>query len=1033
MRLRRIWLLGTVASCAVACFSAPTALGASFGVEKFVAANCTATHEACGEEEIKLGPLVYSFPKEPSLAEAKEAGYTQAAGHPAVGITAFKINTEGEFPNAAPADAAAGGIVTHVRTDVSPGVSTNPNAVAKCTFAEFGAEALPGSGLYPAPTCAAASEIGENKVVVWTGPEPFPKGGDVPLHGKVYNLVQPEGLASDFGVALELPKESTEAKLKAIFHGTQPAIEEAQYFAHTLIEGGVEWAGDYHDYYESKISPELPLIASRLSLIGDKGTTGNGGFITNPSNCAGPGPATTNTVTLKSVASQEGARMYTAPIGTEGCNGALPFATVSFDPTFAIAPENKQSDQPTGVIAELAVPHSTSPAEIDSSQLKDASITLPEGMTLSPSAAHGLEACTPAQARIHSKVAGMGCPAASILGSDTLTVPQLEGTLEGSVYLGGPESGPITGPPYTVYVDAESARYGISVRLEGKVVPNETTGRVTVNFLNNPEQPFSNLVMHFKPGALAPIANPLTCGTATTEASFTPYTSSLGVRPLVTPFTVDSNNAGGACAAPLPFTLAQSTSSVPATGGAATNFTLNLARSDGQQYLSKVSATLPPGLVGKIPAVPLCPEPQASLGTCTSTSQIGTAVTTVGSGPTPVQFSGPVYLTGPTNGAPYGMTTVVNAAIGPFSLGNVIVRSSIEVNPFTARITVSSGVPTIHAGIPLRLKALTVAINRQGFLVNPTNCGALTTNTTLGSSFGASQVLATPFQATGCSSLAFKPKFTSSSNAKTSRANGAALFVKVGYPSGTQANIKSVLVTIPKQLPSRNSTLKNACPEGTFNANPYACPSNSKVGGATVTTPVLPEKVSGPAYFVSHGGAAFPDLDLVLKGSGVEVILVGNTNIKNGITTSKFATLPDVPVTAFEMNLPTGKNSALGAVANLCKQSLVMPTTITAQNGKVIKQNTKIAVSGCPVTLVSRAARGSKAIVTVRVPSAGRVSGGGAGLKTVYKHPSKSQNVTLEVPLSTSSRPFNAQVRVGFVPKAKGQKSSSFRTTVVFG
>jgi hypothetical protein len=1024
MRLRRIWLLGTVA-CAVAGFSAPAALGAGFGVEGFVAANCSTGHENCGEETV--GP--YSLPKEPTKAEAEVQAYTQAGGHVPFGITHFKVATTGtSVPNLVP-----NGVVTHIRTDVAPGLSTNPTAVPQCTMEQFGlAEAVPGTGFYAEPKCAPNTKVGVNKVIVYAG-----EAGDVPLGGLVYNLVQPEGRASDFGVALELPKLLTGAVLNKAFKEKpignptlEKELEEGQYFAHTFIEGGIEWgkeangtnAGDYHDYFEINVSPTLPLISSRLVF---EGRSGEGDFITNATSCPG------NSTTTLHLTDSEGttvSKAYTPPIGLSGCN------LVPFEPSFSLAPEAKgtQSDQPDGITTELAVPHNPSAEAIDSSQLRTGSFTLPEGMTLNPSAAHGLEACTPAQARIHSSVFGSACPAKSEIASASLEVPDLPpGSLTGSVYLGGPESGPITASPYTIYLVANSTRYGISVRLQGEAVPNEVTGRLTTTFAENPEQPFSNLVLSFTHGALAPIANPLVCGVATTTTSLVPYSGQATMSPL-SMFTVDGNGAGGACASPLPFSLTQTTSAVPATGGAATNFSLNLGRTDGQQYLSKVSTILPAGLVGKIPAVPLCPEPQATLGTCSSTSQIGTAITTVGSGPTPVQFSGPVYLTGPTGGAPFGMTTVINAAIGPFSLGNVVVRSRIEVNQFTARVTVSGEVPTIHAGIPLRMKTLTVAINRQGFLVNPTNCGALSTNTVLGSSLGASQALATPFQATGCSSLAFKPTFTASSNAKTSRANGAALFVKVGYPSGTQANIKSVLVTVPKQLPSRNSTLKNACLEAVFNANPYSCPSNSKVGGATVTTPTLPEKVTGPAYFVSHGGAAFPDLDLVLKGSGVTVILVGNTNIKNGITTSNFASLPDVPVSAFEMNLPTGKNSALGAVTNLCKQSLIMPTTITAQNGKVIKQNTKISVSGCPVTIVSRAARGSKAIVTVRAPAAGRVSGGGPGLKTVYKHPGKSQNVTLEVPLSTSSRPFSARVRVGFIPKAKGQKSSSVTTTVVF-
>jgi hypothetical protein len=859
----------------------------------------------------------------------------------------------------------------------------------------------------------AGTEIGINKVIVYLGPSATPK--DAPLEGKVYNVVQPNGLSSLFAVALELPEAFT---------------GHAGLVAHTLIEGHVEWAGNYHDYYEINVSPTIPLIASRLSLFGNRGTTGNGGFITNPSVCEGPGSATTNTVTLKSSASQEGVRTYITPIGTEGCLGEAPFTAPPFEPGFKLSAATTQSDQPDGITAELAVPHNPLPTELDSSQLDTASITLPEGMTLSPSAANGLKACTPTEIGIKTR-GPVTCPPESKLGEVTLTVPDLPAgePLQGNIYLGGGE--PITKPPYTVYLDAESARYGVSVRLQGTVTPDETTGRLTTVFSKNPEQPFSNLKLSFNGGALAPIANPLVCGTAKTETSLVPYTGTAAKSPF-SEFTVDGNGKGGACASPLPFSLAQSTSSVPTTGGSPTNFTLNVTRDDGQQYLSKISAALPLGLVGKIPAVPLCPEPQASLGTCAAESQIGTASTTVGSGPTPVRFTGPVFLTGPTGGGPYGMTTVINAAAGPFSLGNVVARTGIFVDPNTARVTVAGDIPTIHAGIPLRLKTLTVAINRQGFLINPTNCGALATNTTLTSSFGATQALSTGFQATNCSSLAFGPKFGATSNAKTSRANGAALVTHINFPSGTQANIKSVRVTVPKQLPSRLSTLKNACLEAVFKANPNSCPSNSRVGTARVKTPVLPGQLIGPAFFVSHGGAAFPDLDLVLSGDGVTVILVGNTNISKGVTTTTFASNPDVPFSGFELNLPTGPNSAVAAVGNLCKQSLVMPTTITAQSGKVIKQNTAVTVSACPVTVVSSHTKGNKAVVTVKAPAAGRVSGGGSNLKTIYKHPGKAQKVTLEVPLRTSVRPLTVRVRVGYVPKSKKEKTSVAYATVRF-
>jgi hypothetical protein len=306
-----------------------------------------------------------------------------------------------------------------------------------------------------------------------------------------------------------------------------------------------------------------------------------------------------------------------------------------------------------------------------------------------------------------------------------------------------------------------------------------------------------------------------------------------------------------------------------------------------------------------------------------------------------------VYLTGPYNGAPYGLSIPVRAVAGPFDLGTVVTRVGINVDPYSARVVATSALPTIVGGVPLRLRTIGVAVTRPHFLFNPTNCGVLGTDTTLTSTLGTMQSLSSPFQATNCGALPFKPKFTASSNAKTSRPKGASFTVKVGYPKGAQANIKSVFVSLPKHLPSRLSTLSKACLAAAFEGNPFSCPSASFVGSVRVKTPVLPDMLTGPAIFVSHGAAAFPDLDLVLKGDGVTVILVGNTNIARGITTSNFASIPDVPVSSFEVKLPTGPYSALAAFGNLCKQKLTMPTTITAQNGKVIKQNTKISVSGC--------------------------------------------------------------------------------------
>jgi hypothetical protein len=302
----------------------------------------------------------------------------------------------------------------------------------------------------------------------------------------------------------------------------------------------------------------------------------------------------------------------------------------------------------------------------------------------------------------------------------------------------------------------------------------------------------------------------------------------------------------------------------------------------------------------------------------------------------------------------------------------------------------SDPLPTMLDGIPLQLRVVNVTIDRPEFVFAPTNCSKLQVTGRLSSSEGMSAAVASPFQVTNCASLAFKPKFTVSTSGKTSKANGASLKVKLAYPNapqGAEANIRSVKVDLPKQLPSRLTTLQKACTAAQFEANPAGCPAASIVGHARATTPLLPVPVEGPAYFVSHGGEAFPSLILVLQGYGVTVELVGTTFIsKAGITSSTFKTVPDVPVGSFELTLPQGRFSALTANGNLCKatktvsvrrrvarrvhgrvvhvrrtvkqtvpQPLLMPTGFVAQNGAQFSQTTKIAVTGCPKVKAKKA------------------------------------------------------------------------------
>ncbi len=493
------------------------------------------------------------------------------------------------------------------------------------------------------------------------------------------------------------------------------------------------------------------------------------------------------------------------------------------------------------------------------------------------------------------------------------------------------------------------------------------------------------------------------------------------------------------CPSPVPFVLSQSTQNSSVNAGAYTSYTFNLGRADGQQYLSGIKTILPAGLVGAIPSVTLCGEPQAATGECPAASQIGVAAVAVGAGGEPYGFSGPVFMTGPYNGAPFGLSIPVEAAAGPFDLGRVVTRVAISVDEHTGRVIATSSLPVIVGGVPLRLRSVSVAVNRKNFLFNPTNCGALATETALTSTLGASQSLASPFLLSNCSALAFKPSFKAGTSAKTSKLNGASLRVTVGQ-GAHEANMRSVFAQLPKQLPSRLTTLQKACPESVFTANPVNCrPLGSEVGTASAVTPVLAGKLTGPAFLVSHGGQAFPDLDLVLEGDGVKVILTGNTKITKGITSSTFAAVPDVPVAGFELNLPTGPHSALTAIGNLCLKPLLMPTTITAQNGKVIKQNTRISVSGCGVRILSRRVRGHKLILVLRTLGGGLITVKGNRLRGASRRVKRSATVTFKLALTRGGlrslrrhHRLKVTVRVGFRPSQKGALRSAASTSVTF-
>jgi hypothetical protein len=527
---------------------------------------------------------------------------------------------------------------------------------------------------------------------------------------------------------------------------------------------------------------------------------------------------------------------------------------------------------------------------------------------------------------------------------------------------------------------------------------NEATGQLETTFTETPELPFTDLKIAFSGGAQAALATPTGCGTYATTSDFTPWTTPFGedIFPS-SAFRVTGGPGGGPCpSSPLPFAPSLIAGATTDQAGGYTDFSLLLQRGDGQQRIERLQFKAPAGLGGMLSTVPLCGEPQAGKGECSSASQIGHASVASGPGPYPLVIpqpgdpESPIYLTGLYEGAPFGLSIVTHVIAGPFNLGTIVTRARIEIDPHTAQITVTTDpLPQVVAGVPTDLRLINSVIDRPGFMFNPTNCDASSfSGTAWGTpppgvgSPGATAPISSHFQVGSCRGLEFAPKFTVSTSGRTSKANGASLTARVSYPSapqGTQANIGSVKVELPKQLPSRLTTLQKACTNAQFEANPAGCPPASFIGHAVVHTPELPVPLEGPAIFVSHGGEAFPSLTMVLQGDGVTIDLVGSTFInKQSVTSTTFKTVPDAPFSTFELTLPQGPNSALAANGDLCAStrtvlvkkkvtvkvrgrkrrvtrrvrealpgSLVMPNEFVAQNGAVLHQTTKIDVTGC--------------------------------------------------------------------------------------
>jgi len=942
--------------------------------------------------------------KEPCSAETPDLFFTQAGGHPPIGFTQYIIRHDEVGPTPFGTlkpieEPIADRTIKTLRVDLPPGLTVNPQATEKCAREDFETkvETEPGKFVQQ-PNCPAGSIVGVEEVtlVVNTAnavpaPPPAPAGTFLP---KGF-VIQPNPAAGTKVPVYNIEPEPGEPARFGFVIAFQRVV---------FLETEVAWENDFHESFTIELpGPSAPFstLKSRLVNFGqDAGnqsgaTSGDGTYITNPTTCFDPDQYPTLYSTWFRAHSY-GEENPTFPAGSTPFEAKLPEGMqatgcdrVPFDPTVEVNAGTTAVDSPAPATVTTKLPFD--PAKeggevrndgkegISQSHVRKAEVSLPQGMGLNPAGAQGLVACTDAQFKKGVRVYDNECPAASKIGTVEVDSPPLAELLTGDVYVGTQNSNnPESGDLYRILIEAKNKNEGIAARLVGRVKANSTTGDLTAEIYDDlkgeftdqpaglPQVPFEEIRLHFN-GGKDVLTSPSVCSSSSTSL-FEPWARPGELKKVNSSVTLSTDPTGGACPKTLAerkFTPSYKANTDSTKAGAYSPFHVRIGRRDGEQELKVVDVTLPQGLTGKLAGIPYCPEAAIAAATgksgaaeranpsCSGESNIGKVTTKSGSGANPLQLGGLAYLAGPYKGAPLSMVTITPAVAGPFDLGTVVVRVALHVDPETAQIrAVSDPIPHVFGGAKLDIRAIDIDVDRNKFMLNPTNCkaqatagtinggGADPTNAALFSSYGVTD----PFQASECNKLAFKPKLKIQLFGGTVRNKYPRLKAVLTARKG-DANMARTAVTMPRSLFLEQGHIGTVCTRPQLAA--HDCPKASVYGKAWAKSPLLSKKLKGKVYLVSSNNE-LPDLLVDLRGQ-VDIHLRGVISSSNGGgLKTVFRKVPDVPVSKFVLNMKGGKKSLLVNSQNTCAKPQRAIVKMKGQNGKKKNNNRqKLNIVSC--------------------------------------------------------------------------------------
>jgi hypothetical protein len=875
----------------------------------------------------------------------------QAGARPLRAVAAFDFNRKRIFPSffggqqypmLDPIDT-----VRTITTELPRGFLGNPGAIARCDQRDFTAGFFIGGGTACPPSSqAGVLQVAQQSPLTLSSP---PVINTVP----VYNLDPPKRALADFGVQLADRWAHIYASLDPSDYSVVVRVpninEELPIHYQRLILWG-DPSDPIHD--GARFNPEAQ--ATGAPFEGERRP-----FLSLPTECGVPGQSRFD---LFSWAEADDGPIHdgphlTDPVELTGCD------QLEFEPTIDVKPTTNLADAPAGLEFEMQIPQSEDVNGLATAHLRDAVVTLPEGMTVNPPSADGLGACSMAQVGIGANAVPNGssvtCPGSSKLGTLEAESPAVEHPLKGEVFLAEQGANPF-GSLIALYLVISDPETGVLVKLPGRVDPDPVTGQLTATFRDNPQLPVEELRLKFFEGPHAALKTPDSCGAHTTTSTLTPWSSPEGAdaKPSSS-FELTQGPAGGAClpdGGAAPNSPSFTAGTLDPTAKAFTPFTLKLARADGTQRLAAIDTTLPKGLLAKLAGTTYCPDAalasaaaksgrgERAFPSCPASSHVGAVNVGAGAGSTPLYVQGQAYLAGPYKGAPLSLAIVTPAVAGPFDLGTVVVRTALHVNSESAQVhAVSDELPHILQGIPLNVRSISLTMGRPEFTLNPTSCDPMSIDGSALSLFGQGAPLSSPFQVGECGLLGFKPKLSIRLKGDTKRGGHPALTAVVKARPG-DANIARASVALPRSEFLAQSHIRTICTRVQFAAD--NCPKGSVYGTATATTPLLDEALKGNAYLRSSNNP-LPDLVIALKGK-IDVDLVGriDTDGNGGIRTT-FATVPDAPVSKFTLRMQGGKKSLLENSRNLCSSTNRATSRMSAQSGKQLDSRPVVRSAGC--------------------------------------------------------------------------------------